>query len=119
MRNYTLWDETIDILLKYDKSWDDVVAIETELRRISKEDFNRYASKIVYDRDYGLNYIDLTLKIIGNDFVMVREEDDGKEWWRFISTRPKRDKPSEHIVVDHLLALGVRAYCGYGVGVLE
>lgn len=119
MHKYTLWDETIDVLLKYDKSWDDVVAVETELRRISKEDFNRYASKIVYDRDYGLDYIDPTLKVIGNDFVMVREEYDGKEWWRFISTQPKRDKPSEHIVVDHLLSLGVRAFWDHGVEVLE
>lgn len=83
-----LWEETIVGLVNNDKLWDDVCFVGIGDKRMSKEDFKKYAKEINYDAGYGLNEISLELKLYGSGFVMIREEYDGAEWWRFINTEP-------------------------------
>ena len=42
MKNKALWDETIDILNKNGKTFDDVVAVCGKQFQITKEEFRKY-----------------------------------------------------------------------------
>ena len=44
-----------------------------------------YDEKTNYDEGWGSQEISEDLKIIGKDFIIVRNEYDGSEWWDFIS----------------------------------
>lgn len=88
-----LWKETVEVLERNSKSFDDVLAIYGDDFQISKENFKEVAMKTEYDSGYGTTEVAIDLKIIGKDFIMLREDYDGSEWWNFISnTIPKEVK---------------------------
>lgn len=101
----SLWEETVSLLKKNGKSWGDVECVHIGDKRMCKETFEKYARRIAYDRGYGLNWIALDLKLYGDDFVVIRQEYDGAEWWEFIPTRaPSKYEPTEdpRELLDHL-----------------
>lgn len=79
-----LWKETVKNLEENGKSFDDVVIICGNDFQITKENFEIVAKQTDYDNGYGGQEVAQDLKIIGNGFVMVRNEYDGSEWWEFI-----------------------------------
>jgi hypothetical protein len=87
--------ETLEALRKNGKSPADVCFVQTG-RADSAEprrqlggwaDFERVAN-IEYDDGLGVNYIDSTLVIVGDDWWLERDEYDGSEWWEY-KTHPK------------------------------
>ena len=82
--NMNLWDETVEKLQENGFTFDDVLFIYGEDFQISKEDFEKVAKTTVYYDGYGSQEIASDLTLLGNDFVMFREEYDGAEWWRII-----------------------------------
>lgn len=91
-----LYEETIYELQKHNKTMDDVIIICTNDYSISKENFKEAANFWYYD-GYGTQEINEDLKFIGKDFVMVREEYDGSEWWRFIHLPMPDELPEKQV----------------------
>lgn len=54
-----------------------------------------------YDSGFGFQVINCALKGVGKDFVIIREEYDGSEWWRFISlVKPEQNMAHEAMLYD-------------------
>lgn len=83
-----LWEETIHCLDRAGKAWSDIRAIRVSGKRMDKDVFEKHAKTIDYDPGYGLNAIELSLRLFGDDFIMVRREYDGAEWWEVLDTNP-------------------------------
>ena len=79
-----LWQETIEVLEEYRSTFEDVIAIYGDDFQITKENFKEVAQKTEYDSGYGAQKVAKDLKILGTDFIMVREEYDGAENWQYI-----------------------------------
>ena len=48
-----LWEETIEVLEKYNKTWKDVQSIYGEDFQITKDNFEKVAKETDYDNGYG------------------------------------------------------------------
>lgn len=83
-----LWKETKDILEYHGKTWSDATNVYCTDFSITKETFESLAAKTNYDNGYGLPYVAQDLMIKGNDFILIREEYDGSEGWRYIPLLP-------------------------------
>ena len=60
----------------------------------SADEFIEVAKKIDYDSGFGAQEINPTLQLTLTDGTMlIREEYDGSEWWRFVS-HPHKDRLS-------------------------
>ena len=81
-----LWEETIKVLEGYDRTWEDVQIIYGEDFQITKDNFENVAKITEYDNGYGSQKIASDLVIIGNGFVMSRDEYDGAECWHYLHT---------------------------------
>lgn len=79
-----LWEETIEKLQENGYIFDDVIAIYGEDFQITKENFEEIAKETDYNDGYGCQEIAKDLTILGKDFIMIRENYDGAEWWRMI-----------------------------------
>ena len=79
-----LKDETLKILNKHDKTWDDVEWVGNIYQNVTvdKDKFLILANR-EYDNGYGGNEISLNLVVVGKDFWLERHEYDGSEWWEF------------------------------------
>lgn len=85
----TLWQETVDMLERNGKSWADVESVRIANKQMDKKVFEKHAKKISYQPwCYGINTINLALRLYGDGFVMARHEYDGQEWWDFWITKP-------------------------------
>jgi len=85
-----LKNETLEILKKNGKSFDDVEWIGSKTHQIRKEDFLVLAD-VEYDEGYGCMEVANDLLIVGKDWWLERHEYDGSEWWEFkiIPKKPK------------------------------
>lgn len=92
-----LWEETIEKLEDNGHKWEDVNFISVDDFSITKDNFKEVAIKTDYDNGFGSQIIAYDLKLYGNDFVMIRLEYDGSEWWGFISTRPNKTLEAKNI----------------------
>ena len=77
-----LRSETMSILSKHGKTWDDVIGVCGNEFQITKEQFLEL-SDILYHNRYGKQVIAYDLKIVGKDFWLERNEEDGLECWEF------------------------------------
>lgn len=84
--------ETIKILNENGKSFDDVKWIGNSKVKIPISLFLK-ESDFEYDSGYGDQVIDDSLKIVGSNWWLERNEYDGSEWWTF-RTFPKEPKKS-------------------------
>lgn len=83
----TFWEETVAKLKENGKTFDDVEWIGRDDFEITKENFKNI-SHFCYDSGYGGQEVANDLKLVGKDFIMIRGEYDGSEWWEFIRTKP-------------------------------
>ena len=79
-----LWNETIEKLKNKGKSWKDVERVGSPDGYISKMLFEKLAKKTEYDDGFGGQEVATDLTIQGKGFIMIREEYDGSEWWKFL-----------------------------------
>lgn len=79
-----LWKETIDVLKEWGSTFEDVIAIYGNDFKITKENFKEVAQKTEYYSGYGAPKVAIDLKILGRNFIMIREEYDGAENWQYI-----------------------------------
>jgi len=92
-----LWEETLNVLIKNNKSWDDVLYIsntkknEFLLFEIPKNEFEEIAKTINYDNGFGGNEISMYLAIVGENWWLERYEYDGSERWIY---KEKPEKPN-------------------------
>lgn len=76
-----LWKETRKTLKENNLKWKDVEEIGTSEGYIIKEDFKEYSKNFNYKSDYSGPYVDPDLIIKGKNFILIRGEYDGSEWW--------------------------------------
>jgi hypothetical protein len=92
-----LLQETIKCLNKNGKTEIDIVWLGTDDYEISWDNFTRIANT-EYDNSFGTICVEPKLKIVGHDFMMIRAEHDGLEWWEFINfNQPKPNKIVETV----------------------
>ena len=77
-----LLDETKRVLKAHNKKLNDIVWIGTDEEEISIATFIKNAD-MEYDSGWGANEVNMSLKIVGNDFWLERHEYDGSEWWEY------------------------------------
>ena len=79
-----LWKETLEVLKNRGKSWKDVERVGSPDGYIRKELFEKLAKRTEYDDGFGGQEVATDLTIQGKGFIMIREEYDGSEWWKFL-----------------------------------
>lgn len=90
-----LLDETIDALERAGKTLDDIKYVTStryDARTETSEtvaweliDFVEAARHFNYDAGFGMEYVDHSLRLVGDTWWMERGEYDGMEWWEFKS----------------------------------
>ena len=80
-----LWEETIEFLKENDKTFEDVLFIQGEDFKVTKENFEIVAKKTDYDSGFGAQHVPKDLVLVGDDWWIERYEYDGAEWWDFKS----------------------------------
>jgi hypothetical protein len=102
MRNFK--EETIEVLSQHGKTLKDIEYFTNEKYYITVEQFLNLLNLtdgLDYDDGYGSQVINSALKGIGKDFIIVREEYDGAEWWRFISlVKPEQNMAHESMLYE-------------------
>lgn len=83
-----LLKETRDKLKEEGYSFNDVVCVLLEGKRVQIGHFIELSSTFNYDSGYGSAKVAESLEIVGKDWWLERSEYDGSEWWSF------RTKPS-------------------------
>lgn len=78
-----LYKETVEKLAEYDRTIDDIIFVYGEDFRITVDNFIDVAKNTEYNDGFGWAEVAQDLTILGNDFIMYREEYDGSEWWTF------------------------------------
>lgn len=96
--------ETIECIVSYGKSTDDVKWVGDEYIYFTWNEFVELAKDLNYDPGFGGNEVIGELMVVGTDWWMSRGEYDGSEWWNF-NMLPKI--PNQHIRPKHLLEEGV------------
>lgn len=87
-----LWEETIEFLKENDKTFDDVLFIQGEDFKVTKENFEIVAKKTNYDSGFGAQRVATDLVLIGDGWWIERCEYDGSEWWEFKTIPTEKDK---------------------------
>ena len=86
-----LLQETLDVLKENGKTEDDVLWVGDDFIddnyhvitcKTTWDNFKQIAD-FEYDDCYGSSHISLGLIIVGNDFWLERQEEEGNEWWEF------------------------------------
>lgn len=77
-----LLKETIEILRDSHKSPAQVKYVQTSEGSFSWDTFKSLAD-FNYRDGFGLAEVNLTLKVVGDDWWLERGEYDGSEWWEF------------------------------------
>jgi len=88
-----LWTETVVALRDNGKSWSDVKLVITSAGPITKENYMVAASAFDYDEGFGSQEVDPNLKIVGDGWILIRDEYDGSEWFRFVTTETEPTQP--------------------------
>lgn len=94
-----LWNETINILEQFSKTFDDVYWIGGDDFTISKEQFKELANTHYY-AGFGSPKVATDLKVVGKDWWLERHEYDGSEWWEFkvLPIKPKEKKKVNRVL---------------------
>lgn len=95
-----LWEETIEFLKEKDKTFEDVLFIQGDDFKVTKENFESVAKKTDYDSGFGAQRVATDLVLVGDDWWIERAEYDGSEWWEFKSI-PVRKQYMKNITNLH------------------
>lgn len=82
MGNTNLLKETRECLEELGLTFDDILYIGNGSIHISKDHFFELAD-VYYNDSYGSAEIVTDIKLIGTNFMFVRREYDGSEWWEY------------------------------------
>nr|DAE98628.1 MAG TPA: hypothetical protein [Caudoviricetes sp.] len=63
-----LWEETIEFLEEKGKTFDDVLYIQGEDFKVTKENFESVAKKTDYDSGFGAQHVATDLVLVGDDW---------------------------------------------------
>ena len=91
----TLLTETIAFLKDLTIQESEVEWVGTEEASCSWQEFKEMPD-IFYSSSFGIEYINLDLKVVGKDWWFERHEYDGSEWWEF---KKLPEKPSQRKLV--------------------
>jgi len=80
-----LLEETERKLAQFGYTWDDVLWIRCNGKRVSIDRFKEIARSTNYDNGYGGHRIDGSLKIRVGEHLFARGVYDGAEWWEPIN----------------------------------
>lgn len=94
-----LWEETIKFLEENGKTFEDVLFIQGEDFKVTKENFEIVAKKTNYDAGFGAQHVATDLVLVGDGWWIERAEYDGSEWWEF------KTIPTEKVKVVPILYL--------------
>ena len=106
-----LYEEIIAILEAHNKTIADIQyiiypkiingleSIYNKLCTVNIDNFMKIAKETNYDNGYGRNEIPISLKIVGKDWWLEREEYDGSEWFEY-KTLP--EKPEEELFIEKI-----------------
>ena len=87
-----LLEETEWKLAQFGYTWDDVLWIRCNRKKVSVDRFKKIARSTNYDNGYGGHYIDGSLKIRVGKHLFARGVYDGAEWWEPIDvSEPTED----------------------------
>lgn len=87
-----LWEETIEFLKENGKTFDDVLYIQGNDFKVTKETFESVAKKTNYDAGFGAQHVATDLVLVGDGWWIERCEYDGSEWWEFKTIPTEKDK---------------------------
>ena len=81
-----LLNETRDILLSNNKTFDDVLFVgdDSTHSKMTVKEFLEHAN-VEYNDGFGNEEINTDLILVGKDFWLERHEYDGSEWWEYKS----------------------------------
>ena len=95
-----LWEETIEFLKENGKTFEDVLFIQGEDFKVTKENFEIVAKKTDYDSGFGAQHVATDLVLVGDGWWIERCGYDGSEWWDFKSI-PARKQYMNNITNLH------------------
>lgn len=94
--------ETWNVLSQNGKKAADVLFVTDGNVSCSFYTFISKANDIVYDSGFGGNFINLSLKVVGDGWWLERAEYDGSEWWEFKTNQVKKKRGQVAITIkDH------------------
>lgn len=99
-KEYTLLDETVEVLQECGKSPADVRWVGNKAAQGSWDDFAALAN-FEYDAGFGRQEINDDLVIVGDDWWLERYEYDGSEEWAF-KTPPRPNPNAQPLSLDDL-----------------
>jgi len=91
MSNSNLLRETLSLLAHYNLTVSDVRWVGNRNPYMTWEKFADLADN-EYNSGYGAEEVQLSLKVVGDDWWLERHEYDGSEWWEFKSVPVKPEK---------------------------
>lgn len=94
-----LWKETISVLKKYHKAWNDVRFVCGNDFGVTN--FKTLAKRTDYDGGFGGQEVAMDIKVVGDSWWLERHEYDGSEWWEY---KELPAKPKEFLFLNNLLA---------------
>ena len=107
-----LLNETRDILLSNNKTFDDVIFIgdRTTHTKMTVKDFLEHAN-VEYNGGYGIEEINTKLILVGKDFWLERHEYDGSEWWEYKSMPNVNDFVDGVVYIFDETKMNAMYYC--------
>ena len=107
-----LLNETRDILLSNNKTFDDVIFIgdRTTHTKMTVKDFLEHAN-VEYNGGYGIEEINTELILVGKDFWLERHEYDGSEWWEYKSMPNVNDFVDGAVYIFYEAKMNAMYYC--------
>lgn len=95
-----LWEETIEFLKENGKTFEDVLFIQGEDFKVTKENFEIVAKKTNYDSGFGAQHVATDLVLVGDGWWIERAEYDGSEWWEFKTIPTEKSKVVPILYLD-------------------
>lgn len=107
-----LLNETRDILLSNNKTFDDVIFIGDRAThtKVTVKEFLEHAN-VEYKNGYGIEEINTDLILVGKDFWLERHEYDGSEWWEYKSMPNVNDFVDGVVYIFDEAKMNTKYYC--------
>lgn len=97
-----LFEDTIESLEENGKTFADVKYITCDTGNINVEDFKTIAKNTEFCRGYGRQEVAADLMIVGENWILVRLEYDGFEWWEFLNIQSKPEIKILHLASKNI-----------------
>ena len=107
-----LLNETRDILLSNNKTFDDVLFVGDRAThsKMTVKEFLEHAN-VEYKNGYGIEEINTDLILVGKDFWLERGTYDGSEWWEYKSMPNINDFVDGEVYIFDEAKMNAKYYC--------